>query len=311
MAQGIHSSRGATRIAAGAIVAAGALLVPAPALATVPVQTQDTAGCIVENAQLTWGVKESFRSYISGSIANGKWEVSDDMRYETPSFIWSKVNATVDPSLDSGSFAFEGAIHFTGHDGAMKLDVSDPVIEIAGDDVSLLLRVGSSDLTAGADGTVEATQVRAAKVDAAALSAGDGKIELTDAAVRLTADGAKALNGEYGSYVSGEELDPISMTAAVTGCELASQDATAPSEPTDEQAEAPGVTEGVLIQPEPQIPWLPIILGGVAILVIGVTGGMLLAGRKRGVGAEAGAAGEGADPEPSAQDPNRDPEQGN
>ena len=304
MAQGIHSSRGATRIAAAAVVAAGALLAPAPALATVPVPAQDTAGCIVENAQLTWGVKESFRSYISGSIASGNWEVSDDMRYETPSFIWSKVNATLDPSLDSGSFAFEGAIHFTGHDGAMKLDVSDPVIEIAGDDVSLLLRVGSSDLTAGADGTVEATQVRAAKVDAAALSAGDGKVELADAAVRLTADGAKALNGEYGSYVSGEELDPISMTAAVTGCELASHEATAPSEPTDGQTEAPGTNEGVLIQPEPQIPWLPIILGGVAVLVIGVTGGMLLAGRKRG-------AGEGTDPERSGQDPNRDPEQGN
>lgn len=306
MAQGIHTSRGASRIAAAAIVAAGALLVPTPALATVPAQMQDTAGCIVENAQLTWGVKESFRSYISGSIANGTWEVSDDMRYETPSFIWSKVTATVDPSHDSGSFAFAGAIRFTGHDGAMKLDVSDPVIDIAGDDVSLLLRVGSSDLTAGAEGTVEATQVRAAKIDAAALSAGDGKIALTDAAVRLTADGAKALNGEYGSYVSGEELDPISMTAAVTGCELTSHEATAPSEPTDEQTEAPGGDQGVLIQPEPQIPWLPIILGGVAILVIGVTGGMLLAGRKRGPGGDAEAAAGENDPE---QDPAGDPEQ--
>ncbi|HEV8012740.1 MAG TPA: HtaA domain-containing protein, partial [Pontimonas sp.] len=32
--------------------------------------------CQVEDVSITWGFKESFRSYISSSIANGSWEVS-------------------------------------------------------------------------------------------------------------------------------------------------------------------------------------------------------------------------------------------
>src|SRR5690606_23738697 len=43
-------------------------------------------GCTVTDAELVWGYKESFRSYISGSIAHGEWTVADGAAYETPNF---------------------------------------------------------------------------------------------------------------------------------------------------------------------------------------------------------------------------------
>ena len=42
--------------------------------------------CEVQDVSITWGFKESFRSYISGSIAQGSWEASGDVGYEIPHF---------------------------------------------------------------------------------------------------------------------------------------------------------------------------------------------------------------------------------
>src|SRR5690606_109353 len=119
-------------LAAGSL-AVLALAVPATAATAAPSATEATetsAGCAVETAELRWGVKESFRSYVSGSIANGEWTVSDDMRYETPDFIWDAAQGEMQGSPISGNVAFTGAVHFTGHGGALQFDLSNPTIEI-------------------------------------------------------------------------------------------------------------------------------------------------------------------------------------
>lgn len=289
---GRRHPRRALALVGGGLIAAGALFVPTAATAApagpVPATplsaTATTADptCTVSSGTLTWGVKESFRSYISGSIANGEWTVSDDMRYETPSFIWDQVTGAVSSDLAEGTIAFTGAIHFTGHSGAMELDLSDPKLEFTGDDTAYLtLTIGATD-AADAGGEATAETLRAAKIDLAdAVTAGGTELSLESAIPRLTAEGAAALNGEYGSYVAGEELDPIALTATVSGCELGESTAVVmpetemPSAPTP----APGATDTE--NATPAIPWLPIGIGAVALLVIGVTGGMLLGGRKR------------------------------
>ena len=271
------SARFAVGLGVGAIAAVG-LVSPAIAAPSSPARTIDQPSCEVSAGTLTWGVKESFRSYISGSIANGEWTVSDDMRYETPSFIWDKVAGGVTPGLEAGEIGFTGAVHFTGHDGAMALDLANPKIEFAADDTAyLLLDIGSSDAT-NPDSSAEQTGVRAAKLDlATAVSAGGSELSIEGAVPRLTAEGATALNGAYGSYVAGEELDPITLAATVAGCELGEQAAVAPEEP--EQIPLDPATPVAAEADAPQIPWLPIGIGAVALLVIGITGGMLLGGR--------------------------------
>lgn len=262
------------------MLAAPAAAVAAPLQATAPTD----AACTVDTATLTWGVKERFRSYVSGSIANGEWTVSDDMRYETPSFIWDKVTGAVGSELEAGTMSFTGAVHFTGHGGAMKLDLADPAIEFVGDDTAyLLLTIGSTD-TADAGGEATGEQLRAAKIDlSGAVTAGGSELNIDGAVPRLTSEGAAAFNGDYGSYVAGEDLDPMTLTAIVSGCELGESVATAPETPSPEATAQPGTPAPEQLAPEaaPQVPWVPIVIGGVALLVIGVTGGMLLAGRKK------------------------------
>ncbi|WP_241156154.1 HtaA domain-containing protein [Leucobacter chromiireducens] len=288
---GSRICRRATAAIGAGLIGLGLLAAPtaataAPSAATAPVG----AACTVDSATLTWGVKERFRSYVSGSIANGEWTVSEDMRYETPSFIWDKVTGSVGSELDEGTLSFTGAIHFTGHGGAMKLDLADPAIEFAGDDTAyLLLTIGSTD-TADAGGEAVGEQVRAAKIDLSdAVTAGGGELEIAGAVPRLTAEGAAAFNGDYGSYVSGEDLDPITLTAAVSGCELGESVAATPEPTTPETTAQPGTPTPEQEAPAaaPGIPWVPIAIGGVALLVIGVTGGMLLAGRNKTQAADA------------------------
>ncbi|MBL3698894.1 HtaA domain-containing protein [Leucobacter luti] len=264
-----------------ATLSVGLLAAPAAAVAAPVAATTTDASCSVSTATLNWGVKESFRSYISGSIANGEWTVSDDMRYETPDFIWNAASGEVASDLESGQIGFTGAVHFTGHDGAMKLDLADPIVEFEGEDTAYLtLTIGATD-SADAGGEAAATTIRAAKIDlTGAVEAGGTELSIQGAVPRLTSEGAAALNGDYGSYVAGEELDPVVLNATVAGCELGASTA-APTE-TPQATASPETTPST---PEPaatpSIPWLPIGIGAVALLVIGVTGGMLLAGRKR------------------------------
>ncbi|MGV8876288.1 MAG: HtaA domain-containing protein, partial [Rhodoglobus sp.] len=71
-----------------------AVIVTALAIALAPptanvIAATNTATCSVSDAAITWGVKESLRSYISGTIAHGEWTVSDGASYSTPNFGWS------------------------------------------------------------------------------------------------------------------------------------------------------------------------------------------------------------------------------
>ncbi len=74
---------------------------------TIPAKVTTAAeGCPVDDATLTWGFKETFRSYISGSIANGEWTVADGATYETPDFGWSDGTGAYDPDGGEGLIAF-------------------------------------------------------------------------------------------------------------------------------------------------------------------------------------------------------------
>lgn len=262
----------AVAIGLGAITA-GVLAAPA-AEAAPRVAEGSGSVCQVTSADLSWGVKESFRSYISGSIANGEWTVDNGAAYETPNFIWKTDSGEISSDLSESSISFVGGVHFTGHDGALQMDLANPTIEFVDAETAyLLLDFGATDTAQ--EGAPTSAQLRAAKIEVApSLSAKGDKLTLTDATVRLTAEGASAFNGGYGDYTAGAEMDPVSLAVTVTGCELGEVVAQAPAEATAEPAEAAAE------EPQ-QVPWLPIIIGGVAILVIGVTAGMLFAGRKR------------------------------
>ena len=274
--------RGAALVGAiGTGLIAAALSAPAAAVATpavLPAETAEAQTCSIASSELSWGFKESFRSYISGSIANGEWTTGNGADYETPNFLWSDGEGEVDSTLEEGIIEFTGSINFSGHDGALSMNIENPAIQFASDNSAyLLLDFGATDTAE--EGDAESSLLEVAKIDLDGAIDTDGNtITITDGPTRLTSEGAASLNGEYGSYAAGDEMDPINLTATVDGCELGAV-AAAPAEPEPEEE----ATEPIAVAPaESEIPWLPIGIGAAALLVIGVTAGMLVAGRGKG-----------------------------
>lgn len=261
-----------------AFLATPLLLAPAIALASpmrapLPAESR-VAPCQVTGGTLTWGVKESFRSYISGSIANGSWDAKDGASYTTPNFQWSNATGDVDLGTGTGSVSFAGTVHFTGHDGVLDLTLTNPTIEFEGDGkASLLLDARSTD--ASGKLTIDAKQEWVGDLTAPFPPAVEGEtLKFDKMKSVLTNSGAKAFAG---FYEPGAELDPVTLALDFTGCDATTA---AASKPTEKPAtETP--TAAPVAETSSEIPWIPIVIGGVALLVIGVTAGMLLSGRKR------------------------------
>jgi hypothetical protein len=176
----------------GAVISA--LLVLAPG----------TTSCAADDATLTWGFKESFRSYISGTIANGEWTVADGAAYQTPSFAFNSGSGNFDHG--DGSIAFEGSIRFTGHGGILDTTVANPEIRFDGGTATLYLDVRGTTQEGAA---VDEKQVEFASVDLSGhLDASKGDVSIVDAPATLTEAGASA----FGTYEKGEPLDPLSVS---------------------------------------------------------------------------------------------------
>jgi hypothetical protein len=153
---------------------------------------------------MTWGFKESFRSYISGTIANGEWTVADGATYETPSFGWAGGTGTI--SDGDGDIRFTGSIEFTGHGGILDTKVANPRLELHGWSNATLLMDVSGTTQQGA--AVDEKAVKFATVDVSAATYGDGSVSIVDAPVTLTEAGSAA----FGTYAAGEQLDPLTVT---------------------------------------------------------------------------------------------------
>lgn len=278
-------SRFATVTVATALTA-GALLVPTAAHAA-PILAEDaaTATCTVLGGDLQWGVKESFRSYISGSIANGSWEVSDGTTYDTPYFGWSNATGEINAETGEGSISFIGTVRFSGHDDVLNTTLSNPTITLMGDGTARLLLDATSNDPQGVL-MIDEQQATIAKLEGVDLGElAGGELSLVDVPAILTSEGAAAFGGFYSS---GDELDPITLNVQLAPCAGAAASDAAEDQETVEVTSAPAPVEA-----EPGVPWLPIIIGGAALVVIGVAAGMLLAGRKQKPGAGADASADG------------------
>ena len=296
-----HARRAATL---GGIALAGSMiLAPAAAMAQ-PLATEEAAAdaCTVTGGTLDWGVKESFRAYISGNIAHGSWDTSDGADYETPNFRWSGATGEIDPETGDGTVSFAGAVHFTGHDGVLDLVLANPRIEFEDGEAALLIDSKSNDMEGNLAVDAKQQWVGDVTVKDPIAPKGD-QLELADLPAKLTNEGAKAFAG---FYEAGAELDPLSLSLEFEGCASTANADDAEAETQDpEPAEDPQLIAG----PDQEIPWLPIGIGGAALFVIGLTVGLLIGGRTpksrdRGAArAEAGASqGAGSSDEPFGEE---------
>lgn len=172
--------------------------------------SQTTSGSrtgAVSQARLDWGVRTSFRNYISGGIAKGSWELSG-VRYGNGVFGFSGGTGTF--SSGSGSVTVPGSIRFTGHDGILDLRLKNLRLEIAGSKGVLHAHVVSNDMSGR---TTDYGTIPVADVDLTGLRAEGGTLSVKNAPATLTAKGAA---GFAGFYKAGEPLDPVTLTATLS-----------------------------------------------------------------------------------------------
>lgn len=180
---------------------AGTLLLGAlPAAAAAP------ATCTVSDATITWGFKESFRSYISGAIANGEWTVADGATYATPDFGFPAGSGTL--TAGKGTISFPGSIEFTGHGGILDTTVANPELRFDGGATATLLLDVTGTTQEGAP--VDKRAVEFATIDLRDVVTADGDYRLDAATTTLTPAGAAA----FGTYEAGTQLDPITVDFA-------------------------------------------------------------------------------------------------
>ncbi|MCF3104419.1 HtaA domain-containing protein [Streptomyces roseoverticillatus] len=233
----------ASVVALLAAVLAGLVPGVVPGVVPVGVAHADGSARTVSGGRLDWGVKSSFQSYVTGPIAQGRWDLQGGAATTGGSrFRFHSAKGSYDAGSGAFEAGFSGGVHFTGHkkpDGSYELDLtlSRPTVRIAGASGTLY-----ADTVSKAKGTGEVT--RASQVPVAALDLkgvnmrGAGTaVSLANVPATLTADGAKAFAGYY---TAGTALDPVALSADV----LAAAGPPSPGPSAPEQPEKKDTPKG-------------------------------------------------------------------
>lgn len=154
------------------------------------------------DAAIDWGVRRTFREYVTGSIAQGRWALSDGAQDGGALFRFPSGKGTYDPEKKTLDAGFAGTVRFTG----AHLDLALGAVSVR---------------VTGGSGTLSADVTSAGKTEKAVplvtFTAGDfapknGLVAWTEAPATLTEGGAKAFGG---MYRAGTEMDPVSLAVAV------------------------------------------------------------------------------------------------
>ena len=166
----------------------------------------------VASADLGWGVRDSFRNYIRGGIANGSWDLNGTT-YSNNAFQWAKGTGSFKDG--KGSISFTGSVHFTGHHGILDTTISNPRLEINGKTAVLYATVVGNDMDGKSQNYGE---VALLNVDVSGLQVSGDKISISGAGTTITAEGAKAFAG---FYEASKDMAPLSFSASLSGTQPA------------------------------------------------------------------------------------------
>lgn len=191
----------------------------------------------ITDAAVDWGVRRTFREYVTGPIAKGRWELSGGARDGGALFRFGAGKGSYDGAKGTLDATFSGTARFLGmeKDGTYGLDLALGALRVT---------------IAGGRGTLFANGVPFVTFDAPAkaLAPRNGLVALTEVPTRLTAEGAKAFNG---LYATGTDMDPLTLSVALdraaalpalpdlgTGATAAPSASATPQEPRPEAAAA-------------------------------------------------------------------------
>ncbi|MFJ3419059.1 HtaA domain-containing protein [Streptomyces sp. NPDC086082] len=165
-----------------------------------------SAGAIADGA-VDWGVRRTFREYVTGDIAKGRWTLSSGAQDGGALFRFPGGEGTYRSGELTASF--KGAVRFTGAEG-LDLKLSGVRATVDDGKGTLYADVTGTDGT-GADFT--GNKVPLVTFTAKGLKAAKGLVKVTEAPAQLTAQGVKAFGG---MYPAGTAMDPVSLAVALT-----------------------------------------------------------------------------------------------
>ncbi|NGN64266.1 Htaa domain protein [Streptomyces sp. A7024] len=237
----------------------------------------------LRDGAVDWGVRRTFREYVTGPVAKGKWAVSNGAKDGGALFRFGAGTGTYDAKKQRLDADFSGKLRFTGKD--LDLVLSGVGVEVAKGKGTL-----SADVTSAGGKTDQGVPL--VTFDAGELKPKDGLVAVADAKTRLTKDGSKAFGG---MYPAGTEMDPVSVAAALD------KDAELPALPdlgSDAAPSAAAETKAaVAAETEPAgssgSNALPLSLGGAALLLAAAGAGAYAVRRRK---AAAGGASETSTP---------------
>ncbi|MGW4907654.1 HtaA domain-containing protein [Streptomyces sp. NPDC004270] len=244
-------------VSLAADVKAATTSTPTPTPTKSPTKKATAKDDSIEDGAVDWGVRRTFREYVTGDIARGRWTLTGGAEDGGALFRFPEGEGTYRKGALTASFA--GAVRFTGDHG-LDLKLSGVRATVEDGRGTLYADVDSDGLTGD-------------KVPLVTFTAGDftakkGLAEVSEAPAKLTAQGARAFAG---MYPAGTAMDPVSLSVALTA------DATLPALPdlgsaADEtETPSPGPTSAQPVASDTAAdgdgtPVLPIVLTTGALL---------------------------------------------
>lgn len=165
----------------------------APVAPVTPAPAPAPKVCMANEAvsgTLNWGLRESFRNYVQGSIAHGTFSGGS----------FSVAGGAVNAEAGIGVINFAGGIHAYGHNGVLDYKLHNPSVQITGANSGVLYATVNGSRVAFANLSFNGLQVTESAVTANWVSA------------NLTAAGAQTFsyNGKA-FYQAGEALDGFAL----------------------------------------------------------------------------------------------------
>ncbi|MEU9028228.1 HtaA domain-containing protein [Streptomyces sp. NPDC048383] len=173
----------------------------APQTPGAPAATPRAQGGFTD-AAVDWGIRRTFREYVSGSVGQGRWTLTDGAQDGGALFRFPQGKGAYDAREGTLDAAFAGAVHFTG----AHLDLKLAKVAVKVENGKGVL---SADVTTGAD---TKSAVPLVEFDAKALKTEGNLATVTEAPATLTEGGSRAFNS---MYKAGTEMDPISLAVAL------------------------------------------------------------------------------------------------
>ncbi|MEV7420783.1 HtaA domain-containing protein [Streptomyces sp. NPDC089919] len=256
----------------------------APRPSGTPAGQAPAAGPLRDGA-VDWGVRRTFREYVTGPVTGGRWTLADGAQDGGALFRFPRGAGGYDPAKRLLTAQFAGAVRFTGDHG-LDLTLAAPRVRIEAGRGTL-----SADVTAA--GT-RRTAVPLVTFYAPRLTPVAGLVAVTEAPARLTAEGAAAFGGRY---PAGTEMDPVTVSAALTDTarlpalpDLGRDAAATPAAATGGPVPRPSLAAAGAPAPPGAGSGLALPLGIAAtVLLLGTaTGYAVLRGRRSGAARAAG-----------------------